>query len=203
MTTPAKKTRRDNKGFTDPGVVLAADRCDAFTKSRKSLDKKPTFYGSCDYKHKEGLLALAVHANRAKFKLVCALAGLMMVMMGSPPAQAEEPKNSLHILCCSYHHNRDVQNELHAGVFYSRDISDRWSLGGGTFTNSAGNRSWMAGVRYEMSVFDNWDVALTAGPITGYSFPVGILPSLEYRDTVTLYAIPGHVYAIGFTILRW
>jgi hypothetical protein len=202
MITPAK-TKKVNPGFADKGVVLAAERSDAFTKARKKLEEKSSFFGSCEYKHKEGLLAVAVHANRAKFKLVCALVGLLAIMVASPPAQAEEPANSLHVLCCSYHHNRDVDNEMHAGLFYSRELSNRWSLGGGTFINSTGSRSWMLGVRYERPLSEDWDLALTAGPVTGYSFPIGAVPSIEYRDTVTLYAVPGHVYAVGLTILRW
>lgn len=119
-----------------------------------------------------------------------------------------ENPNHIEILCCSWHHDREADyNEVNPGIFYLRDLNDRDFFVGGGFKNSLNNNSILLGVGRTWELTETWDFRMIGGIVTGYSddYPIvpAAMPSLIYRDRLSIHVIPGIMYSVGFTILEW
>lgn len=133
--------------------------------------------------------------------LIVALVAVVIIHITK--AHGAERDNSIMYLCCSVH-EQEEENEWHEGVFYQRHLSDEWSVIVGTFQNSQDRRSMLLGARWDTEITENWDAFVVTGVVTGYGeMPLGAVTGLEYRDRVQLYIVPGVVYAIGITVVRW
>lgn len=128
------------------------------------------------------------------------IAFLALVLV--PSAHAKE--NEIEFICCSWHHDRSVENEFHAGFMYRREVSDDWKFVGGTFRNSQDKQSVLVGATYSRSVTDWLEAGITVGVVTGYDLPVtpGVIPDIKIGP-VRFYVVPGVVYILGITVAEW
>lgn len=132
--------------------------------------------------------------------MVIMIAALLVLASG---AEGAEGDNSIMYLCCS-HHPSGAANQDHLGVFYARELGDGWNAVVGTYQNSGDQRSLLAGAGWQVELSESWDLFVVGGLVTGYERGwLGAVPGLEYRDRVQLYIVPGVVYGIGFTVVRW
>jgi hypothetical protein len=94
--------------------------------------------------------------------LLTALLTLILVLIYVPSAIAAE-EYSLTTLGSSYHFDRNDFNEIHEGIFISRN---NWSVG--TYTNSINKESWAINYQHDLTPW----ASLSAGVATGYEYPL-------------------------------
>lgn len=134
--------------------------------------------------------------------------GVLIGLLGyCTHTEADEYSVGIGYICCSSHvreQDKDL-NEDNGGAFIRYNIDNETMMIVGSYRNSFDRQATFVGISPRWKPYHDVEITIPMGLVTGYQDHPSpyALPTISFWDTFHLHAVPGVVYALSITLIKW